>query len=76
MCFPSLIIYKPLPGLNITDLSQDHELDGLPAANSFDFQKIGWLSVINLGTFFLFQAFGTLLRAKYRGKIIDQDIRA
>ena len=73
ICYPSLIIYKPLPGASLTHLNEDPEFKHVRPADSINYHRIGWLSVINLGTFFVFQALGIFLRNSYREEVIFRE---
>ena len=73
VCCPSLIIYKPLPGTFLTHLNEEPEFKHVKPADSINYHKIEWLSVINLGTFYIFQALGIFLRASYREEAIFRE---
>ena len=67
ICFPSLIVYKPLPGKRFEDLytsKDDIQYRCVDVHNAVNTDAIGWLGVINVGTFLVFQGLGTLFRAE------------
>ena len=52
ICFPTLIVYKPLPG---------QLFEGVKSID----QKFVWMGCINMGTFFCFMAAGVWCSLKY-----------
>ena len=50
-CFPSLIVYKPLPGKHFSVL--ERQIEG-----------VAFLGTINVGTFLIFTGFGALFRTE------------
>ena len=54
ICFPSIIVYKPLPGVYFENPSDD-----------YTFTRIDMMGVINVGTFFVSSGIGTMIADRY-----------
>ena len=54
ICFPSIIVYKPLPGKYFENPTDD-----------YTFTRIDMMGVINVGTFFVSSAIGTMIAHRY-----------
>ena len=64
ICFPGLIIYKPLPGFYFKYLLGKHDAD---RANESQHQEnaVAWCGIINVGLFLVFKGLGAMITAIY-----------
>ena len=60
--FPSLIIYKPLPGGYFSDLTGGDSED---RQAQHQITAVAWLGAINVGSFLIFNGSGMLFAHKY-----------